>query len=368
MDIYNLPGKEKVAEYKNAAPNKPIVSVCVTTYNHGKFIKQCLDSILEQQTNFDYELLLGEDDSTDKTREICKEYADKYPKKVRLFLHSRKNVIRIDGQPTGRYNFLFNFSRARGKYIALCDGDDYWTDRHKLQKQVDFMNGNKEYALCFHPVQVLGGGREEIYPAEKPKLTILELLKRNYIQTNSVMYRRQKLVDISTDIMPGDWHMHLYHAKFGKIGYLDDVMSVYRRHAGGIWASSNKTDRSEFWNKFGQSHLRMYGVLLEMYGYNLEYREAIAQNIQDAVVAILNASKDGAIKIPGVRADYLDFLSILIAQFIKSKSRDADEIHRLKKEINNKDAELSLLKNSRTWKLRDAMVKVKNRFVGKNEK
>jgi len=134
--------KVPVREYSNQVNKKPVVSVCVQTYQHVNYIKDCLDGILMQKTTFPSEILLGEDASTDGTREVCIEYAEKYPKKIRLFLHHRKNNIKINGSPTGRFNFLYNLYSARGKYIAICEGDDYWTDPYKLQKQVDFLDVN----------------------------------------------------------------------------------------------------------------------------------------------------------------------------------------------------------------------------------
>src|SRR5690606_24131225 len=110
------------------------------------------------QTTFPFEIILGEDESNDGTREICKQYAAQYPDKIKLFLRSRKDVIYINGNPTGRFNFIENLKACSGKYIALCEGDDYWTDPLKLQKQVDFLENNSDFALCFHMVEVLKDG------------------------------------------------------------------------------------------------------------------------------------------------------------------------------------------------------------------
>ena len=137
--IVELYGVQKVKKYPNRVDAKPLVSICVVTYNHQNYIKQCLDGVLMQECNFEYEVLLGEDNSTDTTRKLCIEYAERFPDKIRLFLHDRSNVIYINGKPTGRFNFIYNLKQAKGKYIALCEGDDYWTDPTKLQKQVDFL-------------------------------------------------------------------------------------------------------------------------------------------------------------------------------------------------------------------------------------
>ena len=133
---------------------KPKISVCITTYNHEKFISQALDSVLMQKTDFDFEVLVGEDDSPDNTRDIVKKYARRYPDKLRLFLNDRKNVIYINGRPTGRWNFINNIRHAKGEYIALLDGDDCWTDPNKLQVQVDFLENNPAGKKLFlYPVR-----------------------------------------------------------------------------------------------------------------------------------------------------------------------------------------------------------------------
>jgi len=125
---------------------EPLVSVVTTTYQHAPYIRQCLDSILMQETDFPFELIIGEDGSTDGTREICIEYADRYPDKIRLFLRDRNltQYYTSDGRVI-RFNGHFARAAARGKYIALCEGDDYWIDKTKLQKQVEFLVQNILY-------------------------------------------------------------------------------------------------------------------------------------------------------------------------------------------------------------------------------
>ena len=130
--------------------NKPLVSVCIQTYQHAGFIAECLDSVLMQHTNFSFEIILGEDESKDDTRKICKEYAEKYPSKIKLFLRSRKDVIYINGKPSGRFNLIENLKSCQGKYIALCEGDDYWVEPLKLQKQVDLLEKNPQLIACHH--------------------------------------------------------------------------------------------------------------------------------------------------------------------------------------------------------------------------
>lgn len=242
--------KERIVEYDNIVLySESVVSIMVITYNHKAFIKECLDGILMQDTNFQFEILLGDDDSTDGTREICIEYADKYPNKIRLFLHHRKNNIKINGNPTGRLNFLHNLYNARGKYIALCEGDDYWTDPLKLQKQVDFLEKNPGYNICFHRVQIFNqdGNKlgEDSITEEVPETTNIENLARgNYIHTPSILLRNNFTIPKWFSKCPiGDWTLYMIAIKDKKIKKLDETMAVYRVHDQGIWAKNSEEYR-----------------------------------------------------------------------------------------------------------------------------
>lgn len=226
------------------------VSVSITTYNHEKFIAEAIESVLMQETNFDYEIIIGEDDSSDKTREIVKTYKQKYPEKIRLFLNDRKNVIYIDGKPTGRWNFVNNLRHARGQYIALLDGDDYWTSPHKLQKQVDFLDRHSECSICFHNVEVFNEDTKEGTPFHgeglKPFHTIKDLALGNFIPACSTMFRAGLFGEFPQWFytMPvADWPLHLLNAQHGEIGYIDEILGVYRRHRGSIWSTKGPIDR-----------------------------------------------------------------------------------------------------------------------------
>ena len=135
----------------------PIVTVIVETYQHKDYIKDCIEGILMQETDFEFEVIIGEDGSDDGTREICIEYAERYPNKIRLFLRNRETSQLYDenGNYIYRFNALWNHMSARGKYIAWCEGDDYWTDPKKLQKQIRILEANPNYSLCFHNAKVI---------------------------------------------------------------------------------------------------------------------------------------------------------------------------------------------------------------------
>jgi len=238
----------------------PLVSVSVTAYQHGSFIGQCLDGIVAQETGFPFEVLVGEDGSTDGTREICLDYAKRYPNKIRLFLHDRSNVMYINGRPTGRNNFLNNMSHAEGKYIALCEGDDYWTDPQKLQLQVEVLEQRPEIAGVFHDCIIA----DERTGRKRPRIgtraidrdvDTRSLLIQNNIPTASMCFRN--VIDWPAapswfnQTIKGDYAVALFVALEGEWTYLDRAMSVYRIHDGGMWSGVTSADRVQenvrFW-------------------------------------------------------------------------------------------------------------------------
>ena len=226
---------------------KPLVSVGVVTYQHADFIRECLDGILMQETTFPFEVLVGEDESTDGTREICIEYAECHPDRIRLFLRDRRLSHLQYGNRDLPLNCLWTRQSARGKYIAPCEGDDYWTDPAKLETQVNLLETRPEFPLCFHPVwwldQETGKMTKTYYgaPGVKSVYSLDDLLEySNFIPTASVMYRNDLFGDFPDwwfRSPVGDFPLHvlnLCHSKSEVFGMIDQVMAVYRRHSGGV--------------------------------------------------------------------------------------------------------------------------------------
>ncbi len=144
---------------------QPQVSVCMVTYNHSGLIAQAIESALAQETTFEYEIVIGEDGSTDGTRSIVEDYAGRFPDKIRAFLHP-KNLGPQKLGLQGRNNFVSTYHACKGRYIAFLDGDDYWTDSKKLQKQVDFLEAHPECVLSSHPAEILySNGRKRWWPS-----------------------------------------------------------------------------------------------------------------------------------------------------------------------------------------------------------
>lgn len=227
-----------------------------------------------QKTNFPFEVLIGDDASTDKTPQVIQEYASKYPEIIKPIL--RKKNIGVKKNARELYRL------AKSPYLAICEGDDYWTDPLKLQKQVDFLDTHPDFSVCFHPVLVHweNGEREDsVFPSlkqrfEKTVLSIGDLLKSNFIQTNSVVYR-YRFLDESLDILPCniqpvDWFMHLLHAQKGKIGFLSDIMGVYRRHDHGIWYNLS-FDTDKWLMDYGMEVVSFWEEVGKRFNYHRNY-------------------------------------------------------------------------------------------------
>lgn len=226
------------------------------------YIRKCLDGFLMQKTNFPYEILIHDDASTDGTEVIIREYAAKYPDIIKPLFEAENQYSK--GVSISK---TFIFPRVTGKYMAFCEGDDYWIDENKLQKQVDFMEANPDYTICFHPVKRVFETKireNDTFPTADmidAGFTFENLLKYNFIQTNSVMYRWEAVRDVAnnfpSNILPGDRYLNLLFAKEGKIKYLDETMAVYRVNSGGVWYNSFE-NKGELYNKYCFKMMNFY--------------------------------------------------------------------------------------------------------------
>lgn len=230
------------------------VSVVMITYGHEKFIKQAIESILEQDCTFNFELIIGNDASPDNTDIVIKEILNSSPaaNKVRYFNHE-KNIGFME-------NHIFVLQKAKGKYIAICEGDDYWTDPKKLQKQFDFLEQNHDFSLVFHDCNMFYQDKNELGSngivdnINNREYTRLEIFEKWIIPTGSVFFRtssiNEKLYTIYRDkrALFGDTYTNLFISKSGKIFGLKDKMSVYRIHQGGL--TNSHKDEIEKQKKF----------------------------------------------------------------------------------------------------------------------
>jgi glycosyltransferase involved in cell wall biosynthesis len=211
------------------------VSVCVFTYNYEKYLAQALDSVLAQQTDFFFEIVIGDDCSTDTTRSVARQYAEKYPGKFVLSFN--------DTNIGGTRNWIRTMSRCKGKYIALLDGDDYFTDPDKLQKQYDTMEENRDLVLCFHSVEEKYddiSGQDQIVAFEKEWYTVEDLLERGWFIRTASTFFKNGVAPVDPPAWVYDFPyrydtiLHVFLCMKGKALYLKDVMSVWRKHSKGM--------------------------------------------------------------------------------------------------------------------------------------
>jgi glycosyltransferase involved in cell wall biosynthesis len=212
------------------------VSVLLTAYNHEGFIAQAIDSVLMQEADFDYEVVIGEDCSTDDTRDIVIDLGRRHPDKIRLML-TEKNSGEC-------FNVAQSLRACRGQYVAMLDGDDYWTSAHKLQRQVDYLDGHPGFSICCHNAAAFyedGGGEAYDFnpPGQKEVSTLDDLWAGNFIATCSVMFRRDLVSHIPGwfySLRWADWPLYILCARHGSIGYINEIMAAYRIHKGGAWS------------------------------------------------------------------------------------------------------------------------------------
>jgi len=244
------------------------VSVAMITYNHERFVAQAIESALEQEVDFEYEIVIGEDRSTDNTREIVFEFQRRRPDRIRLLLREN-NLGMIQ-------NFVQTLQACCGEYVAILESDDFWTSSLKLQKQVEFLDSHPECAICFHNVTMMyEDGSEEPYCSQNQKTisTLKDLLLSNFIPNCSVMFRRGLFGEFPAwyySMGMGDRPLHILNAQHGAIGYIDEVLGTYRVHSGGVWSaqSHDRGLREEF---------HMYEAVNAHLGFKYDHIVAIAK-------------------------------------------------------------------------------------------
>lgn len=209
--------------------SSPKISACIIAYNHEQYIRTCLDGAVNQKMDFEYEIVIGDDNSTDGTSQICEEYANRYPNIIKYFPRT-KNLGMIG-------NWRNTIQDCSGKYIALCEGDDYWIDPLKLQKQVDFLETEADFTMSFHSVEVKNEieGIEYNYPIpNKDVLFFKDLLFKHYIPTCSVVFRKKELPYPLPEWLNRskmcDIPLELFIADKGKTKFFDEKMAVYRKN------------------------------------------------------------------------------------------------------------------------------------------
>ena len=261
MDIQNL-------------TNTPIlVSIRCCTYNHEPYIRKCLDGFVMQKTNFRFEAIVHDDASTDGTAAIVREYASRYPDIIKPIFEEENQYSKHDGSLSRIMN-----SHMRGKYIAMCEGDDYWTDPYKLQKQVDFLNNHPDYAMCFHDCYIRNETQNEFYHEEiqNRDYSVKELFSKWIVPTASMLLKKECVLEISPDIriINGDIRVVLSCFAHGKVRGMKDKMSAYRVQENGATIKRVKENPL----KLETAYIGHYKCLKELYPFipNDVYKQKLA--------------------------------------------------------------------------------------------
>ncbi|MGO3184201.1 MAG: glycosyltransferase family 2 protein [Aequorivita sp.] len=230
---------------------KPLVSILCVTYNHAQFIRPCLVSLVSQKCDFLFEILIHDDASTDGTQDIIKEFQQQYPELVKPILQTENQW----SKKASGINLRFNYPRAKGKYIALCDGDDYWIGEDKLQKQVTFLETNPDFSMICGAYNLINSG--EIKPIVKNGIVSSEneddkgfcfdlgdLIKHWFIRPSTVLFRnlKNKAKVLEDYESPFDVHLFYHILKINKGYYRKEILAGYNRHSGGVYSGTRPQD------------------------------------------------------------------------------------------------------------------------------
>jgi glycosyltransferase involved in cell wall biosynthesis len=261
------------------------LSVAMITYNHERYIGQAIESVLCQKVNFEYEIVIGEDRSTDGTRAIVQDCQRRYPD--RIFPLFR------EGNVGAMQNFAETIAACRGEYVAFLEGDDYWTSADKVQRQVDFLDAHPDCAIACHRVLYLDEAaaekhdlRSDVRPRRPPgTYTLEDLLRDNFVMTCSTVLKRDLLGPFPGwlfDMKMGDWPLFAIVASHGKIALMDETMATYRVHPGGIWSSLPRATQL-------QEVVRMLTALDKELGYR--HTKAIRGTVTSTYLDLANAAR-----------------------------------------------------------------------------
>ena len=235
-----------------------VVTIRCVTYNHEPYIRQCLDGFVMQKTNFRFEAIVHDDASTDGTAAIVKEYAEKYPDIIKPFFETENQYSKRDGSIRRIMD-----ANTQGKYVTFCEGDDYWTDPLKLQKQFDFMEANPDYSMCFHNAMIHyqdGRDKDRIFAElEERDYIPVELYEKWLVPTASIfarkdIYLQQQPKLNNPKFLYGDNPLIISLAYAGKVHCINEIMSVYRRHIGGITSIPRNAEKEL------RHHINMYKI------------------------------------------------------------------------------------------------------------
>ena len=261
-----------------------LVSVVVITFGHENYIRNAIEGVLMQKCNFDIELVISNECSPDSTDDIVNEIINSQENKSWIKYTRHSTNMGAAG------NSIWTLKQAKGKYVAICEGDDYWTDPNKLQKQIDFLNNNNAFSICFTDYKVLHENTKNLYYPNlikkyknKSIFNQRNILLSNFIPTATVMFRNQKEVydRLELNLYPLDWFLHILNSEYGKIKFLPFESAVYRKHDGGICSATSPIINNQKYLKSIKIFRKLYSKkYLVQFLFNLLILKIRLQNIK----------------------------------------------------------------------------------------
>jgi glycosyltransferase involved in cell wall biosynthesis len=306
----NLRTEEEIIASWKGDLDKPMVSISCITYNHEFYIEDALEGFLIQETDFPFEVLIHDDASTDKTADIIRKYEEKYPKIIKPIYQTENQFQKgLKMSPT------FNFPRAKGEYIALCEGDDYWVASKKLQTQKDFLDKNTDFGFCFHRVEevdetLIHSAYSAYAPLTKNIVTAKDVILNHFIPTLSLFFR-VKLITRNLDkfkgtFISGDIFIEVLLASQGDGFCFHELMGVYRHHDGGLTKSKddiNKKIRSI--ENYRSLYIELMNVVPKKYFKYIKLRAVLSVDVP-------------LMRIKIAENNFFEFIKLFFGAFYKS--------------------------------------------------
>jgi hypothetical protein len=335
-------------------------SALIITYNHEKSIATAVESALMQRADFDFEVVVGEDHSTDGTRNVVLELERRHPQKVRAICREQNLGPSV--------NLIESVRACRGEYLALLEGDDRWTDPRKLQLQADFLDAHPDCSMCCHAVNFIyeDGSRPALrFPpgGYKSLLDLEDILTLPACHACSFMFRRALFLsppDWLRTLWIGDWPLRVLMAEQGNVGYIDEVMADYHIHPGGVWSGASQQRQLEGSVEMFRCLRRHLGHRcsahtawhVASWAWNLGRQQDLAGNrdgarqvLLDAIGVLLEeAPKDGSL------VDELQKIVVRLAA--QSPAADSMQMQQLRAQLAAVSGELARVKSSRLWRAR----------------
>jgi glycosyltransferase involved in cell wall biosynthesis len=306
----------------------PTVSVCVVTYQHAQFIRQTIEGALAQRADFAFEIVIGDDGSTDGTREICLEYAARRPQDLRVSVRDRHPALPGGTAAHVARNFIMTLRELKGEFVALCEGDDYWTDPTKLQRQVEYLRANPDCVGCFHDAKLVDGqGQtlcESYFTSDQEKFSqrdvVASLLSRE--PTCSLVFRRSALVEPLPGWFlknPSDLYLDVLLTHHGSLGFMRRNMAAYRKHAGGIWTGTREA------RQVVELIGRLQGLLAEP-AFSEKYAEAIRAKVDGLYSSLFTRNDlDGEVRrLEKIAAEQTEAMRVTQAECHRLAAETAD--------------------------------------------